>query len=104
MGCPKLKVLDIRTNEKLTYHGLWEIIEKLLVLEILAVPDSIGAELGLPDNMNLDRVHSLKSMKKLKELLIGENDSDEYQTIYLREIPRLRKYNGNCDLEVAMTK
>ena len=102
--CPKLKVLDIRTNEKMTYNGLWEIIEKLLFLEILAVPDSVGAELGLPDNINLNRVHSLRSMKKLKELLIGENYSDKYQSIYLREIPRLRKHKGSLDLEVAMTK
>ena len=102
--CPKLKVLDIRTNEEMTYHGLWEIIEKLLFLEILALPDSIGAELGLPDNINLNRVHSLKSMKKLKELVIGENCSDKYQSIYLREIPHLRKHKGRCDLEVAMTK
>ena len=101
--CPKLKVLDIRTNEKMTYHGLWEIIEKLLFLEILALPDSIGDELGLPDNVNLNRVHSLKSMKKLKELLIGEKYSDKYQSIYLREIPHLRKHNSG-DLEVAMTK
>ena len=102
--CPKLKVVDIRTNEKMTFNGLWEIIEKLLFLEILAVPDSIGAELGLPDNINLNRVHSLRSMKKLKELLIGENYSDKYQSIYLREIPRLRKHKGSLDLEVAMTK
>ena len=100
--CPKLKVLDIRSNEKMTYHGLWAIIERLLFLEILALPNSIGDELGLPDNVNLNKVHSLKSMKKLKELLIGDNMSDEYQSSYLREIPRLRQYNGNCDLEVAM--
>ena len=99
-----MKVLDIRTNEKVTYNGLWEIIEKLLFLEILAVPDSIGAELGLPGNINLNRVHSLRSMKKLKELLIGENSSSKYQSIYLREIPRLRKHKGSLDLEVAMTK
>ena len=108
--CPKLKVLDIRSNEKMTYRGLWDIIEKLLFLEILALPDSIGAELGLPDNINLNRVRSLRSMKKLKELLIGENYSDKYQSTYLREIPHLRRHNGgqiiktaHYDLEVAMT-
>ena len=88
----------------MTYKGLVAIIDGLHFLEILGLPDSVGDELGLPDNVNLPRLRSLKSMKKLKELLIGENYSDKYQSIYLREIPRLRKHKGSLDLEVAMTK
>jgi hypothetical protein len=107
--CPKLKGLDIRSNEKMTYRGLWEIIENLLFLEILALPESIADELGLPDTVNLNKVRSLKSMKKLKELLIGDEDiwdigGVECKRILVKEISHLRKYNGNCDLEVAMTK
>ena len=110
-----MKVLDVRSNEKMTYRGLWDIIEKLLFLEILALPNSIGDELGLPDNVNLNKVRSLKSMKKLKELLIGDQDiwdigGVEYKSILEREIPHLRRHNGGQiikdvqnDLEVAMT-
>jgi hypothetical protein len=42
--CPKLTVLDIRSNEKVTYQGLVAIIEGLHFLEYLGVPDSIGNE------------------------------------------------------------
>jgi hypothetical protein len=53
----------------------------------------------------------LKSMRNLKELLIGDDsEDDEYQNILKREIPHLRKHEGGQifrnmynDLEVAMT-
>ena len=106
--CPNLKVLDIRSNEKMTYKGLVAIIDGLNFLETLGLPDSVGDELGLPDNVNLPRLRRLKSMKKLKELLIGENDF-EYQSIFEKEIPPIRQHTGGqvtgcgCTFEVAMT-
>ena len=114
--CPKLKVLDIRTNELVTYQGLVAIIEGLSSLEYLGLP-SIVIELGLPhfDNIDLSKLHRLKSMKNLKELLIGdyEEDSDYskvQQRILKREIPHLREHVGgqiftDCcnDFEVAVT-
>ena len=113
--CPNLKVLDIRSNEQITYQGLVAIIENLRSLEYLGLPESIADELGLPNNVNLPRLRSLRSMKKLKELLIGDQDiwdigGDEYKSILEREIPLLRRHNGDQmiknipnDLEVAMT-
>ena len=117
--CPKLKVLDIRSNELVTYQGLVAIIEGLPSLEYLGLPDSIGEELGLPPAntapYNLSKMQRLKSLKNLKELLIGEyyedsDDSKEYQRILKREIPHLREHVGgqiftDCcnDFEVAVT-
>ena len=109
--CPNLKVLDIRGNEKVTFLGLVAIIEQLHYLEYLGLPESIETELGLPNNINLSKMGRLKSMKNLKELLIGDDsEDDEYQNILKREIPHLRKHEGGQifrnmynDLEVAMT-
>jgi hypothetical protein len=39
--CPKLKVLDIRDNENVTYQGVVSIIESLNFLECLGLPESI---------------------------------------------------------------
>jgi hypothetical protein len=100
--CPKLKVLDIRTNEKVTYQGVVAIIERLHFIEYLGLPDSIGDELGLPDNIDLSKMRMLKSMKKLKELLLG-NEGDEYHSIFKREIPHLRKHEGPNFFEVALS-
>ena len=114
-SCPNLKVLDVRSNEQITYQGLVAIIENLSFLEYLGLPESIADELGLPNNVNLPRLRSLRSMKKLKELLIGDQDiwdigGVEYKSILEREIPLLRRHNGDQmiknipnDLEVAMT-
>ena len=79
--CPKLTVLDICSNEKVTYQGLVAIIEGLHFLEYLGVPDSIGDELGLPkmaalglpENIDLIKMGRLKSMKNLKKMLIGNS-------------------------------
>ena len=115
--CPKLKVLDIRSNELVTYQGLVAIIEGLPSLEYLGLPDSVGMELGLPsfNDIDLSKMRRLKSMKNLKELLIGDyhknsDYSKECQSILKREIPHLRKHVGgqiftDCcnDLEVAVT-
>ena len=99
--CPKLKVLDIRDNENVTYQGVVSIIESLNFLECLGLPESIVNELGLPNNIDLIKTGRLKSMKKLKELLFGDL---EYQSILEREIPHLRKYDGDFyDFEVAAT-
>ena len=99
--CPKLKVLDIRDNENVTYQGVVSIIESLNFLECLGLPESIVNELGLPNNIDLVKTGRLKSMKKLKELVFGDF---EYQFILEREIPHLRKYDGDFyDFEVAAT-
>ena len=110
-----MKVLDIRSNEEITYQGLVAITDNLHFLEYLGLPESIGDELGLSDNINLPRLRSLKSMKELKELLIGDYDvwdlgGVEYKSILEREITHLRRHNGgqiiktaHYDLEVAMT-
>ena len=99
--CPKLKVLDIRDNENVTYQGVVSIIESLNFLECLGLPESIVNELGLPNNIDLVKMGRLKSMKKLKHLLFGDL---EYQSILEREIPHLRKYDGDSyDFEVAAT-
>ena len=112
--CPNLKTLDIRSNEKVTFQGLVAISDRLHFLEYLGLPESIGDELGLFENINWSKMCCLKSMKNLKELLIGDDDiwdiiGDEYQGILKREIPHLRKHNGgqinqacDYDLEVAM--
>ena len=93
--CPKLKVLDIRTTySKVTYQGLVAISEGLLFLESLGFSKTIEDELGLPNNINLTKMEKLKSMKNLKELLIGLlSNTAEYQSILEREIPNLRE-NG----------
>ena len=110
--CPKLTVLDFRSNEKVTYQGLVTIIEGLHFLEYLGVPDSIGNELGLPnhwdglqENIDLIKMDRLKSMKNLKVLLIGGlGRNDECQSILKREIPQLREYIGDSyKFEVAVT-
>ena len=102
--CPKLKVLDIRRSQKITYHGLVAIIDGLHFLEYLGLPKSVGNELGLPEThwingvekilpytINLPKMDALKSMRTLKELLIGYNSySNEYQSILKSEIPQLR--------------
>ena len=104
-SCPKLKVLDIRSNEKVTYQGLVAIIDGLHFLEYLGLPESVGNELGLPKGtwnneilpytINLPKMQALKSMKTLKELLIGDSScSNEYQSILKKEIPHLRKHSG----------
>ena len=74
--CPKLRVLDICDNENVTYRGLVAISNGLLFLECLALPDSVGNELGLPKGtwnneilpytINLPKMQALKSMKTLK--------------------------------------
>ena len=115
--CPKLRVLDIRDNENVTYQGLVAISNGLLFLECLALPDSVGNELGLPQcslvddvvqvlpyTINLSKLRALKSMKRLKKLLIGYNsDLDEYQNILQSEIPHLEKHEGLESFEVAVT-
>ena len=109
--CPNLKVLDIRSNEEITYQGLVAITEGLHFLEYLGLPEGIADELGLPNNVNLPKLRSLKSLKKLKELLIGDQDiwdiiGDEYHSFLRKEIPHLRKHKGigfSNNLEVAMT-
>ena len=99
--CPKLKVLDIRYNENVTYQGVVSIIERLHFLEYLGLPESIVNELGLRNNIDLVKTGRLKSMKKLKELLFGDL---EYQSILEKEMPHLRKYDGDSyDFEVAAT-
>ena len=100
--CPKLKVLDIRTNEKVTYQGVVAIIDRLHFIEYLGLPDSIGDELGLPNTIDLSKVRMLKSMKKLKELLVGD-EGDQYHSILKREIPHLRKHEGYNFFEVALS-
>ena len=95
--CPKLKVLDIRSNEKVTYQGLVVIIDKLPFLEVLGLPYSVGDELGLPNNIDLSKIVRLRSMKKLEELFIGD-DPDEYRSILKRKIPQLR----NCNDDTAV--
>ena len=86
--CPKLKVLDIRSNEKVTYQGLVAISDRLHFLEVLALPFSVGEDLGLPDNINLSKMSKLRSVKKLEELFIGDH-YNEYQDILKSEIPHL---------------
>ena len=104
--CPKLKVLDIRSNVKVTYQGLVAISNGLHFLEYLGLPERVENELGLPrityDNkvlphtINLTKMQALKSMKTLKELLFEDNScSEEYQSILKKEIPHLRKYDKN---------
>ena len=81
------------------------------------LPDSVGKELGLPQcsvidgveqmlpyTINLSKLQALKSMKSLKELLIGDNsDLNEYQSILQSEIPHLKKHEGSKSFKVAMT-
>ena len=110
-SCPNLKVLDVRSNEKITFKGLVAIIDGLHFLETLGLPNSVGDELGLPDNVNLSKLHRLKSMKNLKELLFGEYglNSLKYKSIFEKEIPPIRQHTGgqvtDCgnDFEVAVT-
>ena len=117
--CPNLKVLDIRSNVKVTYQGLVAISDGLHFLEYLGLPERVENELGLPkvtwDNkmlpytINLHKMQALKSMKTLKELLFEDNScSEEYQSILKKEIPHLRKYDMNSlgysnTFEVAVT-
>ena len=111
--CPKLTVLDIRSNEKVTYQGLVAIIEGLHFVEYLGVPDSIGNELGLPnmaalglpENIDLIKMGRLKSMKNLKVLFIGgPRRNKKCQSILKREIPQLREYTGDpYDFAVGVT-
>ena len=54
--CPKLKVLDIRGNDKVTYQGLVSISDRLQFIEYLGLPKSIETELGLPNNINVPKV------------------------------------------------
>ena len=91
--CPKLKVLDIRSNEKITYQGLVAISDGLHFLEVLGLPFSVGEDLGLPDNINLPKMSKLRSVKKLEELFIGDH-YNEYQDILKREFPHLRNLNN----------
>ena len=91
--CPKLKVLDIRSNEKITYQGLVAISDGLHFLEVLGLPFSVGDDLGLPDNINLSKMSKLRSMKTLEELFIGDH-FNEIQDILKREIPHLRNLNN----------
>jgi hypothetical protein len=107
--CPKLKVLDIRSNEKVTFKGLVAISETLHFLEYLGLPESVKNELGfpvitwnngveqtLPYTINLSKIQALKSMKTLKELLIGNfSCSKAYQSILKKEIPHLRTNDMN---------
>ena len=115
--CPKLRVLDIRENENVTYQGLVAISNGLLFLECLALPDSVRNELGLPQcslidgveqllpyTINFSKLQALKSMKRLRKLLIGHNsDLNEYQSILQSEIPHLKKHEGSNSFEVAVT-
>ena len=51
------------------------------------------AALGLPENIDLIKMGRLKSMKNLKELLIGNSRRNEKcQSILKREIPQVREY------------
>ena len=68
--CSKLQTLDIR-DTKVTWHGLSASIENLQCLEYLAIPERIGEEFGLPNNMDMNTMQKLRSMKRLKMLLIG---------------------------------
>ena len=107
--CTKLKVLDIRTNQKVTFQGLVAITDNLDFLEDLGLPYSVGHELGLPDKIDFSKMCRLRSVKKLKELFIGRGFSDEYgysdeyQSILKREIPQLRDSPVNDGILVAMT-
>mgnify|MGYP001217124361 FL=1 len=112
--CPKLKVLDIRCNENVTYQGLVAIIEGLHFLEYLGIPDSLANELGLPNedidlesNIDMSKMCKLKSMKNIKEFLIGDVDrTDECKNIMKSEMPHLivRKFVGKSyDFQVAVT-
>ena len=116
--CPKLRVLDIRENENVTYQGLVAISKGLLFLECLALPDSVRKELGLPQcsyiaidvvqvlpyTIDLNKMQALKSMNRLKKLLIGyDSDLNEYQNILQSEIPHLEKHEGSNSFEVAVT-
>lgn len=90
--CSKLQTLDIR-DTKVTWHGLSASIENLQCLEYLAVPDRIGEEFGLPNNMDMNMMQKLRSMKQLKMLLIGMRST--YNTHYKilfkgdKEMPQL---------------
>ena len=107
-SCPKLKILDIRCNENVTYQSLVAICDGLHFLECLGLPDSIGDELGLPNNINLSKMDTLKSKETLKELRIGNCKAGNWgncnynQSILMWEMPHLRKHNCYHDFEVAM--
>ena len=62
-----------------------------------------GVEESLPYTINLPKMDALKSMRTLKELLIGYNSfSNEYKSILKSEIPQLRINDSNT-FEVALT-
>ena len=90
--CSKLKTLDIR-DTKVTWHGLSASIENLQCLEYLAIPEKIGEEFGLPNNMDMNTMQKLRSMKKLKMLLIGMRSiyNTHYKILFKggKEMPRL---------------
>ena len=90
--CSKLKTLDIR-DTKVTWHGLSASIESLQCLEYLAIPEKIGEEFGLPNNMDMNTMQKLRSMKKLKMLLIGMRSiyNTHYKILFKggKEMPRL---------------
>ena len=81
---------------------------RLCFLEYLALPNRVGNELGLPMfdwiddriwqnlpyTINLSKMSVLRSIKTLKELLIGDStDSEKDQNILRREIPHLKKFD-----------
>ena len=86
------ETLDIR-DTKVTWHGLSANIENLQCLEYLAIPEKIGEEFGLPNNMDMNMMQKLRSMKQLKMLLIGMRST--YNTHYKilfkgdKEMPQL---------------
>ena len=91
--CSKLKTLDIR-DTKVTWHGLSASIEHMQCLEYLAIPDRIGEEFGLPNNMDMNTMQKLRSMKQLKMLLIGMRSYEtttHYKILFKgdKEMPRL---------------
>ena len=87
LRCSKLQMLNI-WDTKVTWYGLSSIIDNLRDLEYLAVPFKIGEELGLGNEIDMLKMEKLRSMKKLKCLLIGENP-DNYHEMLAKEMPQL---------------
>ena len=81
--------------------GLFKSVKKFTksVENELGLPEltwNNGVEQTLPYSINFPKMQALKSIKTLKELLIGDSScSNAYQSILKKEIPHLRKYDMN---------
>ena len=105
--CPKLRVLDIRDNDNVTYQGLLAISNGLHFLEYLGLPTSVGIEFGLPQftwiefpvskfqmlpyTLQVHKMQPLKLMKTLKEISLSHEMPypEELQSLLRKEIPQL---------------